>query len=382
MNILLVQPKQNSNVKYCESPSQALLILGTLAKQRGHEVIIHHSDIDGKPNMEWADMVGITSNTFQCRNAAELYHEAKELDKQVVVGGPHAKYGNWNGTGVIGEGENAWLELLGETPNIKTIDDVPWPDYSLVDIRRFAGIKLVGAYPQMAIMASRGCPYECIFCNSPLFWGKKVRYRNPESVVEEVQRLHIDYGINEVYFQDDTFNINHAWAEEIFRGIIDKGLNKTMCFKIACRVNEKLITKEFLDLAYKAHVWCIFLGVESGSQKMLDTMKKGITVEESRRAIRMAKESHIRLQASFVIGLPGENLKTLRETEQFIKNNLMYLAGASIATPFPGTEFDRIITEKGHKKDTPYEEYQYGMCVVRTDVLDYDELRTWKFIIS
>lgn len=84
--------------------------------------------------------------------------------------------------------------------------------------------------------------------------------------MDEVELLHMQYGINEIFFQDDTFNLNHEWAFAIFNEIITRKLNKEMMFKIDCRVNEKLLTKEFLDLAYKAGVWNIFYGIESGSQ--------------------------------------------------------------------------------------------------------------------
>lgn len=370
---------------FCDSPSQALLTLGTLAQDRGHEVKILHLDIDhiwdsfnGSP----PDIVGVTVNTFQVKSAREVAKQAKEKGIRVIIGGPHACVWDGEGEVVVGEGENAWLEILGEKPDIETINDIPSLNYDLVDVTRFSGIPPMGAYPQIAIMASRGCPNNCTFCNTPVFWGKKVRYRQPKLVVDEVEGLHFDHGINEVYFQDDTFNLNHSWATEIFKDIIIRGLNKEMLFRLACRVSEKLVTEDFLNLAREAGVWNIFYGVESGSQMMLDRMKKGITVEEVRRAFEMTKKAHIRTQASFIVGMPGETAETLKETQNLIEEIEPNLYGCCYACPFPNTELDREVREKGHIRERDYGDYGYGDVMVRTDELGFKELEAFnRFVI-
>ncbi|KKL20409.1 hypothetical protein LCGC14_2455750 [marine sediment metagenome] len=231
-------------------------------------------------------------------------------------------------------------------------------------------------------MASRGCPYQCTFCNTPLFWGKKIRYRDPEKVIGEVKHLHEKYGINEIFFQDDTFNLNHKWAFEIFDGLINSGLSQEMLFKIDCRVNETLLTKEFLDKAYKAGVWNIFYGIESGSQMMLDRMKKGITVSEIKRAIKMTHDSGIQTQCSFIVGMPGETMKTLIETNKLILETNPSKYGWVFACPFPGTEFDKEVTAKGHKRDVDFSDYGYGKVICRTDELDFPELEAYQGYIA
>lgn len=184
MKILLVAPESNWGKRIPETPSRALLILGTLAKQRGHEVKIIHADF--VDNMAWEmldfhpDVVGITCNTFQVKDARKIALLAKEAKAKVIVGGSHAIV--WDGQAdkvVVGEGENAFLGFIGEQPSIKSIDDIPMPDYSLVDLGQFPGISPVGMSPSLAIMASHGCPFQCTFCNTPVFWGKQVRYRKP-----------------------------------------------------------------------------------------------------------------------------------------------------------------------------------------------------------
>lgn len=383
MRVLLVQPAFNVDRRLPETPSRALLILGTLAKSLGHEVKIVHQDID---ELDWKwrpEIVGITVNTFQVKHAREIVSVAKNHGAKVIVGGPHAIAWDKKTDGnvhqiVVGEGENEWLKFIGAAPSITSIDDIPIPDYSLINIDRFTGVEPVGAMPSLAIMASRGCPFSCTFCNTPVFWGKKVRYRNPMKVVDEVELLHNQYGINEIFFQDDTFNLNHEWAFSIFAEIIKRGLSNEMMFKIACRVNEKLLTKEFLDLARQAGVWNIFYGVESGSQYMLNRMQKGITTQEIKRAIQLTNEARINSQVSLIVGLPGESLKTLAESDTLLKEAKPSWYGWCFFCPFPGTDATKEAEAAGHIRKVDYAEYCYGNVYCRTDVLDYRELQSFK----
>jgi len=358
-----------------------------VAQNEGHIVKVMHLDIDDVDldsyfASEKPDILGITVNTFQVKSAREVTKIARKYPVKIVVGGPHAPVfdGEYDEL-VTGEGENRWLEILGSKRRVESMDGIPMLDYSLVDMSRFSGISPVGASPSMAKMDSRGCPFECIFCNTPIFWGKKVRYRSPKLVMDEVCFLHRHYGIKEMFFQDDTFNLNHEWAEEIFDRIISEELNQTMCFKICCRVNEKLFTQKFLDKAKEAGVWNIFFGIESGCQSMLDAMKKGITLAEIERAIVMTNKAHIRSQCSFIIGMPGESHSTISQTVDFVNKIGPSAVGYCYACPFPMTEFDKEVTEKGHKREMDYADYAYGIVMTRTDALDYHNLETYGSMI-
>jgi len=384
--VLLVQPRYNYVRNFAEAPSIALLVLGTLAQNAGYEVRLLHLDIEGVDiptacKLFEPDIVGISVNTLQVKSARLTARQVREVSKdiKIVVGGPHA--GLWDGGAdevVIGEGENRWLEILGERPCIESIDDVPMPNYGLVDLTRFCGFNPKGAWPSVAIMASRGCPFQCTFCNTPVFWGKKVRYRSPELVVDEVRELREVYEVGEVFFQDDTFNLNHEWAMAVFDGLIRKGLDQEVVFRITSRVNEKLVNKEFLDLAKRAGVWIIFYGVESGSQDMLNRMRKGITVAEVKRAVKMTREAGITPYCSFVVGLPGETWETLKETQRLIDELQPIRFNWGYACPFPGTEFEREVAARGHKVDIDYGEYAYGKLMVRTDALRFEDLGSMK----
>ncbi len=388
-NILLVKPQKNKPELFDETPSLALLTLGTLAENEGHIVHVIHMASDQLMIREaltayHPDILGITCNTFQVKSAKHIAEYARKWSKdlRIVLGGPHAvAYDGIADDIVIGQGENKWLEILGAKTRIESIDDIPQLDYSLVDLSKFPGISPVGAVPSMSMMASRGCPFKCSFCNTPIFWGKKVQYKDPKLIVDEVNYLRGQFGIKEIFFQDDTFNLNHDWAEAIFNYIIEWELNEQMIFKIACRVNEKLFTQKFLDKAKEAGVWNIFFGIESGSQEMLDSMHKGITLDEVRRAVRMTHEAHISTQCSFIIGMPGETQATIEETVKFLEELHPNMTGFCYACPFPQTELDGIVTHKKHKRDIPYEEYGYGMVLCRTDKLSYEDLATYSELV-
>jgi radical SAM superfamily enzyme YgiQ (UPF0313 family) len=362
------------------------LTLGAIAKQCGHKVAVKHQIIDRIDNsdLEGIDLGGITCNTFQVKEARNLVKWIREnSEAKIVIGGPHAIAWKPEVDGqvdqiVVGEGENAWLKILGETKQYQNIDDIPLPDYSLADMSRFCGVAPMGAVPSMVLFGSRGCPGKCIFCNTPIFWGNKARYRSPKSIVNQIQYLNLKYGIQEVFIQDDTFNANWPWAQEIFQRIISSKLNEKMTFRIDCRANDSMMTEQFVSLAAKANVWNVFLGIESASPVILKKIKKHITVDEYRKAISLIQQHGMKVQASFIIGLPGESRETLVETQRFIDETHPFMVGAGFATPFPGTEYDRWVTEKGYKKPVDYADYLYGQCLVRTDALDFDELESFK----
>jgi len=415
-NILLINPKENLSDEPESYPSGALLLLGTMAHNLGHNVEIIHMRADRVELRDLKkiiltrkpDLVGITLNTFQTKNTKEISKTIKETDKNVLVvcGGPHP-----SGLGskifqdfpyidiaILGEGEHAFLEILegkdlsrikglaykgpsGEIkvtearPPVMNLDYIPLPDLDLVGFtqNKFRGAEPVGALPTMYIMASRGCPFHCTFCNKSV-WGQRTRFRKPELIIEEIKWLHDKYGVREIFFQDDTFNLNRKWAERIFNLIIDNGLNEDIIYKTPFRANEQLVDKELLELAKRAGFRYIFYGVESGNQEMLNSMKKALTIREIKRAFELTHSVGLKTIASFMIGLPGETKETIKGTINLWKELNPYVTGCSFATPLPATELERILIEKGHLLDNNYDHYGFGVCVLRTDELSKEDL--------
>ena len=406
MRVLLVSPKYNHPRGFEEYPSGALVSLGTIAKRMGHEVRCLHLELGDDLLRELfafaPDIVGVTTTTVQVKSAREVVQQTKWWSRWanqnvlVLAGGAHVSALGQEflfncprlDAVCIGEGETAWMQVLkgnpiGEVVNMLTrdggsngymapdLDAISFlPELSLFDLGRFSGAMPPGPRPSMFIMGSRGCPFECIFCQNA--WGRKVRYRSPESIIAEIRHLR-SQGIKEIFFQDDNFNLNHDWAKEVLSRIIACGLND-IAYRLVFRGNEKLVTGELLHLARQAGVWIIFYGVESLSQKMLDGMKKGLTVGEIERAVRLTQEAGIKVQASFVIGLPGETRETIKETVAGIRELAPDFYGCTPAMPLPGTELMRMVREKGHLVSDDYDDYMLGQVVCGTDELSAEDI--------
>ncbi len=291
-------------------PNGALLQLGTILENEGHTVRVVHMMADNV-NLEKLmqivrtfrpEIVGITAITFQSRTLRETSKAIKEARSRAVVvaGGSHISALVTIGHPVsedypdidyfvVGEGDYALSEIINKKPmsHIVTpkamIQLAALPiNLGLVNINKFSGAYPPGPRPGMFVMGSRGCPFKCTFCSRSVF-GNTVRYREPIAVVDDAERLAKDWGIREIFFQDDTFNMNREWAEDILRLIITRKLNKHLCFRTPCRVNEKLIDLDLLRMMKEAGFWIIFYGVESGSQMMLNRMHKGTKRDEIKR---------------------------------------------------------------------------------------------------
>jgi len=247
-----------------------------------------------------------------------------------------------------------------------------FPDLELVSLNKFSGAEPKGREPSMYIMGSRGCPFSCTFCQS--YWGKKVRYLNPDHLVSIIENLHGKYGINEVFLQDDTFNLNLDWAHKVFTALMVRGLSETMSFKIVCRCDYKLINEDFLRAAKAAGVWMIFYGVESLDQQMLNSMKKNLNVDDILRAFKLTQKAGIKAHASLIVGMPGETKKTVENTYERLKQLQPDSFSFGPPTPFPNTELRKQLIESGHLLDSNYDNYSPERCVVRTEKLTPNDI--------
>jgi anaerobic magnesium-protoporphyrin IX monomethyl ester cyclase len=414
VRILLICPQENIPATTEGYPSGALLLLGSMVCERGHVVSLVQM-ISDKVNVNGIkervrefkpEIVGITMNTYQTRSAREVSQAVKQVSKNILVvtGGPHPSalkldtfmYFPDIDIVVYGEGEESFLEIIeGKSLSeikgicykdilnpprsfIQDFSHIPLTNLDLIGgregIKRFQGPYPRGPMPSMFIMASRGCFGRCKFCNTPVFWGSKVRTRKPDAIINEIEWLHRKYGITEIYFQDDTFNANKRWAETVLNMIIEKGLNKNIAYRLCFRVNEQLITPELLRLAKRANVWMIFYGTENGNQEMLKSIGKSIRIAEIERAFKLTHEAGIKTITSFLIGNMGETKQTVYDSIALAKRLKPYIAGFSMAIPFPGTTLrDEMIT-RGYLLEADYDLYGTEQCVVRTDELMPDDM--------
>ncbi|MBC8428832.1 MAG: radical SAM protein, partial [FCB group bacterium] len=188
-----------------------------------------------------------------------------------------------------------------------------------------------------SIMATRGCPFKCTFCQPTLseIFGKKIRKRSPESIIEELKYLKTAYNINAFMFEDSTFILDKKWVHEICDSMIKEELNLKWC----CNVRADLLTAELIDHMKEAGLSKINMGVESASQRVLDDIyHKGITINGVKNALRLAKEREIFVQGYFMLGAPGETVEEMKMTIKFAASEPFDDALFDITTPFPHTE--------------------------------------------
>jgi len=394
--VVLVSPRIKEREMF---PSGAILLLGTILRKAGHTVEAIHETEDYKNREDLIlriistkpDVVGVTVTTFNCKSARELCRQIKEKSPAITVacGGPHTSALGKDGIAyppeadiwVVGEGDKIILDIADGNikggihfpDQLRSLDDTPMLDLTLTDIRKFSGTYPQTRFPSMFIMGSRGCPFSCTFCSRAVF-NRIPRYRKPEALAEEAEKLITDFGVREIFFHDDTFNMRLEWVYSLLYLLRKKNLHKKVLFRTPCRVDKKLVTEDLLEEMKATNFWLIFFGVENGNPEMLKSMKKGITVDEIKRAFSLCHKVGIKTEASFIIGMPNETLKTIRDSEKLWRDIKPYWCSFSRAIPFPATEFYGIVKEKGHLLTQNFEDYQLNMTLVRTDELDKDTL--------
>jgi len=198
-------------------------------------------------------------------------------------------------------------------PFIKNLDELPFPDRT--QILKYAYFNpIVKKIPWTTAFTSRGCPGRCNFCTSPAFYGRKLRFRSPESVVKEMEEIK-DLGYKEVFFRDETFTANKIRLIKICKLILERKLEISWI----CNARIGNLDKKIMKLMEKAGCHYIKFGVESGVQKILDNIKKDIDAKMTRKTFKWANEIGMGTHAHLMFGCIGETKESIEKTIQFIK---------------------------------------------------------------
>ncbi len=303
------------------------------------------------------DVVGLTAMTFTLIDVKQVIDVVKRYTKaKIILGGPHVavypdRCFDLNvDYAIVGEGEIKFREMIetllkGETPpklltseKLKNLDDLIHPLREMG--KNCWGI--MSAKPITTMISSRGCPFGCLFCDRPAM-GRNFRMRSPNSVVDEVEEC-LALGINEIVFYDDTFTVNKDRAMDICGEILKRKLK--LDWSIRARVDT--VDSQLLGMLKKSGCYRIHFGVESGSNKVLKNINKGITVEQARNAFKWAHHHKIDTLAYFMIGMPGETKEDMNASLKLAKELKTYYAKFTIFTPFPGTETYRQWIKRGN----------------------------------
>lgn len=264
--------------------------------------------------------------------------------------------------------EDGQIKFSGVRPFIDNLDEIPFPARHLVDntiYRRPDNNKV-----QAVVKVARGCPFHCFFCLATPVSGAKVRRRSVENIVEELKECVEKYNITNFVFWSDIFNLDKNWTMALCQAIIDSGL------KITWSANTRADTAddEMAKMMYKSGCRLVSIGVESGSQYMLEKMGKKITLDDVRRTVKTFKNAKIRIYNYFVIGLPWESEETVEETIRFAIELDSDFISFYTATPLPGSRFYEYAKEHDlFDKETSFEN-AYFYPAVNTHNLTRDRV--------
>jgi len=323
------------------------------------------------------DIVGIYFDTIMFNDGLKIAKIAKKLGIFVIAGGPHATVmpetliNNVDAV-AIGEGEEIVKNLIENFPNLRKVkgifykengkiyknppqprivnlDSLNFPSRDLLEMEKYINnwhlldsvdVNLRGTN----IIASRGCPFNCSFCQPTLrtLFGDVVRKRSPENVIKEINRIVNQYELDGIFFHDDTFTINKDWIIKFCDLLNKEGLGILW----GCNSRVNTIDKELMQIMYKAGLRELHIGIESGSQRILDEIyQKGIRLEDARKVVKMAKEIGINTLCFFMLGAPTETEEEIWKTINFALSLDANEITFSITTPLPKTRLYDIVKE-------------------------------------
>lgn len=358
------------------------------------------------------EIAGISCMTPFFKNAVMAANVSKKIKSNAitVLGGPHicAKPSDILriddiDIGVIGEGEFTTLDLMKWKKGNVTLNSVngivykkngklvftkprepicnisalPFPAYHLLPLESYVRknndvIRGVFGLRVACMIASRGCPHPCIFCSSWKTHGKKTRYREPKNVVAEIDYLMSEHNIEAVYFCDDTFTHNPEWVYNFCREIMDKKINVFW----ACQARIDSVSKHMLQAMKRAGCIQVEFGVESGCQRILDFLKKNISIEQIHNAFRVCRSTNMRTLANVMIGSPGESLQDVEATRQLIEELDPDYVALWLTTPLPGTGLYLYAKQYGLITTVDYDKFRYDMPIMETGILDLQNIKS------
>jgi radical SAM superfamily enzyme YgiQ (UPF0313 family) len=221
-------------------------------------------------------------------------------------------------------------------PQVTNLDTIPRPALDLYPLERwFPPWFKIGGRRAVPIVSARGCPFECTYCSTSVIWGRTYRYHSAERVVDEMNDLHRKYGFGTFIFYDDILTISRKHVIEMCEAIIAK---READFAWCANSRVDCVDPELLRIMKKAGCCFIGYGIESNVQRLLDRIKKGVTVEQNKKAVLWTREAEISVGVMMMIGLPTETRKETKQTIRFILDTKPDFLSLSIAAPFFGTE--------------------------------------------
>jgi len=402
MKIVLIRPVTKKELVLNVVPPIGLGYLASSLRNHGHDVLIVDSVKDGLTQDELVSLVlgespkfiGFQVFSHDVQSVTRTIAMVKERDASVIalVGGPHpsgvreeifkdiqnADYA------FAGESEKTlpmfldaiknseldgrirdipgliWRdgeETRANTPEfVQDLDDIPFPAWDLINPSVYPeapqGV-FFKRFPIAPIIITRGCPYNCTFCAGKTISGRKLRSRSVGNVLQEIEILKRDYGIKEIHILDDNFALKRSFVREFCERIIAEKIDITWNCPNGLRLDT--LDEDIVALMKRSGCYTISVGIESGSQRVLDLMKKDLTLDKIRRQVDLLKRCGMTVNGFFIIGYPGETREEILETIAFAKSLPLTRAIFYNYLPLPGTEVYRQLRSSGELEDVDWE---------------------------
>jgi len=347
------------------------------------------------------DVAGLTMMSCDFNNVNKAISIIKEVNKNtiIVVGGVHPTVATKDVAlnkdtdhVIVGEGEISFVNLLDDIQNNRESERIiygikpdlnasPFEDRELFDYK--TATKFVSGFPgifkppSVTMIASRGCPYNCTFCapHAKIMFGKKVRYRSVDSVIEELKFLREKYHFRSLFFWDYSVTLNEEWMLEFAEKYEKNGFRAKISAN--SRADSICHNEKAIERLSKIGLKMLHIGYESGSQRILDFIRKGITVEQSIKATEICKKYHILVRGLFMLGLPTETKEDAQKTLNLIKKIKPNIYSFSYFTPVPGSYLWDYCKERNLNLMKSYDELaDYGPSKPKIKGVDYDYLKS------
>jgi anaerobic magnesium-protoporphyrin IX monomethyl ester cyclase len=432
MRVLLLRPAAEKKSMARVLPL-GLLAIGSVLKRAGHQVKILDLRISKSPDDELKSVmasfdpqvVGIGVMTIECKYGFIDAAKVKEINPKVTIifGGPHCSHEPQyilNDPNVdlmvSGEGDLSIVELIQaleegsdisnipgiaykkngtyirtiDRPVIRDLDDFD-QDYDLIDLERYFNFQSsMDFFPVfrdkrfIPLVTSRGCPFKCTYCHD--IFDKSIQYRSPKVVVDEMEYLLKKYGIREFHIVDDVFNVNMKRAKIVLDEIIKRDLNIHISFPNGLRAD--FFDDELIDKMQKAGVYRLALGIESGSQRIQDMIKKDLDIKILDKVVKQLTRARMSVHGFFMLGFPSETRKEMEQTIDFACDLGLTTANFSLVIPNPGTDLRQTFIESRESNFEDFSEYTFDVAssnaseVEGEDLIDLKRKANRRFYIS
>lgn len=376
MKVILVRPNFNSHII---TPPLGLGYLSSYLKSKNINVKIidalrekiSNKNLVKKILKESPDLIGITCLTAYYHCVISISLMLKKAGLKVVIGGVHTTFlpyqtlidSNCDYV-ILGEGEIALYKLVQNNcinNNIQGVysqkdfnsrefipqraeimqdlDKYPFPDWESIDPNKYPRAPhgaIIKKFPAGILMTSRGCSFKCTFCATPKFYNKRIRFRSPENVIEEIKYLINDFHVKEIHFEDSNLTMRRSHIDKICNILISKKIDINWACPNGIRADK--IDEALIKLMKNSGCYYFAYGIESANQNILENIKKKENIEVIKNAINIAYKEGISCQGFFIFGLPGETKETIEESIQFAKKSKLSRAQFSILDVLPGSE--------------------------------------------